>query len=590
MSILRFLFFFVLIAQPFRTVAQTENPAKEKLRREAAFVEQILSDAQNLRLPENRALVYGKIANVLWQTDEKRARRIFQDALNELIAAHGEAETERGSRQQFNNLIYGQSPRWEILNSLAARDADFALEAMLKTRPPKLTQALAQFSVDRQQQTTSQQFARNEIQSEQRLIALAADQNPGRAVKLLRESLKRDVSYETINLLKKIHQKDPETADALCAEVAQKLLDTKLSEDNQDFGFIQYFLSEFAQDKPQPEALKISDSLLRSLADKFVRFSLRPSATSYYFNDGTLKAVEKFFPASAVQLREKQKAQQTQSGQYQDYEKLVQSDASAGELLRRANKFPPSYRNELYRKAAEKTAQSGDLSGAQNILTANLPEEYAAQYLSQMSYNLFNQALSQGKLDEAGALATQIPDENMRFNALIQLAAVIYNKNPQENKEQAASVLNQARALLADTPEKSADMNSLTTLASGYVRIEPNEAFRLLETLVPPLNELSEASAVVAKFGDYVPFRRGEYQFDGGNGLPGVYNFVNTVKMLKENDFDRAVAITKGFSRLDVRLQLQLQLLNESGGNIQNLPIQGRSLQTVVVGVSVRDK
>jgi predicted transcriptional regulator len=89
--------------------------------------------------------------------------------------------------------------------------------------------------------TSSRQYAKNEVQAEQRIIAMAVEQSPQRAVKLLRESLKKDVSYETVNLLKKIHQKDAETANQLAEEVGQKLLDTKLNEDNQDTGFIQYF-------------------------------------------------------------------------------------------------------------------------------------------------------------------------------------------------------------------------------------------------------------------------------------------------------------------------------------------------------------
>lgn len=570
MSIPRFFLALAFFVSPFFALAQTDDAAKEKQRRETAFVEQILVDAKNLRLPENRAFVYAKIGGVLWQADEKRARRLFQDSISELTAAQNEAENERGNKQYLNNLIYGQSPRQEILNAIAVRDAEFALDAMIKTRPAKLAQALANFSGDNQ--LTSQQYARSEIQNEQRLVTLAADQNPQRAVKLLRESLKRGVSYETINLLKKIHEKDPETANALCAEAAQKLLETNLDENNnyQDSGMILNFLSEFGREKTAETAsLAVSDQLLRSLAEKIVKTALRPNPNFYFSNPPALKIIERFFPTAAAQIKEKQSRFENQSGQNQNYAKLMQSDASAEELLSQARKFPVSSRGEIYRKAAEKTAQSGNVAEAQNILTANLPEEYADRYLSQMNWNLANQAVSQGKFDEANAFINSIPDENQRFSALIQLASAVYGKNPQENKSQAVAVLNQARILIADEPEKSSDMNALANLAAGFAQIEPAEAFRLLESLVSPLNELSEASAVMAKFNDYGSFRRGEFQLNGGGGLPGVYNFVNTIKTLKSKDFDRAVQVTNGFSRLDVRVSLQLQLIDE------NLPTNG---------------
>ncbi len=65
MSAIRFFFVFVLLVFPFSVSAQNNDKAvkdndeavKEKLRRETALLDQILFDAKNLRLPENRAFV-----------------------------------------------------------------------------------------------------------------------------------------------------------------------------------------------------------------------------------------------------------------------------------------------------------------------------------------------------------------------------------------------------------------------------------------------------------------------------------------------------------------------------------------------------
>ncbi len=303
---LRFLFVFVLFIFPFSIFAQSnDEAAKEKLRQETALLEQILADAKNLRLPENRAFIYAKVGNALWQTDEKRARAFFQNSIADLIAAQTEAEAEKGKKEYLNNLIYGQSPRWDILQTIATRDAEFALDAMLKTRPVKIAQAISNLTGNYQSQ--SHRYAQNEIHSEQRIIAMVVEQSPQRAVKLLRESLKKEVSYDTVNLLRKIHQKDPETANEIAEAVGQKLLDTKLDEYNQDSSFLQNFLVEFGQVKTQetPAMLKISDRMLRDLADKLVKFVLRPNATSFYTNPSALKVLERFFPASIAQIMQK---------------------------------------------------------------------------------------------------------------------------------------------------------------------------------------------------------------------------------------------------------------------------------------------
>lgn len=577
---LRFLFVFAFFAFSFSVFSQNNDEAvKEKLRQETALLEQILTDAKNLRLAENRAFIYAKVGNALWQTDEKRARALFQSSIADLIAAQTEGEAEKGKKEYLNNLIYGQSPRWDILHIIAARDAEFALDALIKTRPGKIAQAISNLTGDNQ--SPSRQYARNEIQGEQRIIAMAVEQSPQRAVKLLRESLKKEVSYDTVNLLRKIHRKDPETANELTEAVGQKLLDTKLNEDNQDTNFIQNFLGELGQEKIEETAtLKVSDRLLRDLAEKLVKFVLRPNATSFYMNPSALKVVERFFPASVAQIKQKQAKYENQNGQYQGYNKLMQGEASSEELISQADKYPRSYRNEIYRRAAEKTAQSGNIAEAQKIITTNLSEEESESYLSQLNYNLATQAISQGKFNEANQFINQMPEESIRLNALIYLATSIYQKAPQENQKWAATVLDEARSLVSDAPEKTSEINSLVSVAAAYALIEPAQAFRLIESLTAPLNEFSEASAVVAKFSDYGNFRQGEYQISTGNNSLGVYNLTNVLQTLKNKDFDRVIRFTSGFSRLDVRVSLTIQLIdpNFSNSSFQNLPVQGRRI------------
>ncbi|MDQ3373097.1 MAG: hypothetical protein M3521_04315 [Acidobacteriota bacterium] len=580
----RFLFIFTIFIFPFFISAQNvDEAAKEKLRQETVLLERILADAKNLRLPENRAFIYAKVGNALWQTNEKRARELFQNSINDLIAAQMEAEAVKGKKEYLNNLIYGQSPRWDILHTVAAHDAEFALDAMLKTRPVKMAQAIANLTGHIQSQ--SQHYARNEVQSEQRIIAMAVEQNPQRAVKLLRESLKKDVSYDTVNLLKKIHQKEPQKANELIELVAQKLLDTNFGENNQDTSFVQYFLGEFGQAKTEETpTLKLSDRLLRDLADKIAKFILRPGATSFYGNASALKVIERFFPASFAQIKQKQAKFENQSGQSESFNKLMQSETSTEELLSQADKYSQHQRVQIYRRAAEKTAQSGNVPEAQKIIATNMSEEESDSYLSQFYYNLATQAISQGKFNEANQFINQVSDENTRMNALIYLATSIYEKAPQENQKWAANVLDQARAFIPNVPETTSEMNFLAQIAAAYAQIDTPEAFRLIESMTAPLNEYSEASAVVAKFSDYGNFRQGEYQISTGS-LPFAYNLTNVLQKLKNKDFDRTLQFINGFNRLDTRIGLQIQLIDLSFSNssIQNLPMHGRRFSSLEI-------
>ncbi len=566
---IRFLLLLALFVSPIFVSAQSiDDAATEKLRQKSVLIEQILTDAKNLRLPENRAFVYAKVGNALWETNEKRARTLFQDSITDLIAAQTEAEATKGKKEYFNNLIYGQTPRWEILQTIAARDAESALDAVLKTRTVKIAQAIS--NLDRDDQSRSKHYAQNEIHSEQRIIAMIIEQNPQRAVKLLRESLKKELSRDITSQLRKIHLKDPEAANELAEIAGQKFLDRKLDENNQDSSLLQNFLVEFGQVKTHENAamLKVSDRLLRDLADKLVKFLLRPNTTSLHTNSSALNIVERFFPASIAQIKQKQIKYENQNGQDQLFNKLMQSDATSEELLSQADKYPSHYRNQIYRRAAEKTVQSGNVPEAQKIIATNMSEEESDSYLSQFYYNLATQAISQGKFNEANQFINQVSDENTRMNALIYLATSIYEKAPQENQKWAANVLDQARAFIPNVPETTSEMNFLAQIAAAYAQIDTAEAFRLIESLNAPLNEYSEASAVVAKFNDYGNFRQGEYQIST-NSIPFAYNLTNVLQKLKNKDFNRTIQFVNGFTRLDTRISLQIQLID------LNLPLNG---------------
>jgi hypothetical protein len=63
-----------------------------------------------------------------------------------------------------------------------------------------------------------------EIALEQRFAVLAAEQNPDKAIKLIKESLAKGISYNVLPLLQKLNQKDEKKASALADDVVKKSL------------------------------------------------------------------------------------------------------------------------------------------------------------------------------------------------------------------------------------------------------------------------------------------------------------------------------------------------------------------------------
>lgn len=577
MFVKKTVWFLFLLLFSFSAFAQNPDDAlKEKRERELKLVEQILTDAKNLRLPENRALVFAQAAEALWQTDEKRARKLFADAVEEVIAAQTEAQNEKDGKQYFLPLIYGQSPRLEIINAIGSRDAELALENLARSRPPAIAEAM-KFKDD-DGGSTLQQFARTELSAEQRLIGLAAEQNPQLAIKRVRESLKKGITFETVNLLKKVYAKDAATADQLASELSESFLAADFSKNYQTLEALGYFVSELGKPRAKDEKpLKIADELLRRLATKMLDHWLDTKTIQFYGYWSGKSVIEKLFPERAARVTQKMERinSQFQTEESREYGKLVSGDATPEELLANAEKFPPSYRNEIYRSAASRLAQSGNIAQAEAILRNNITDEQAENYLSQFYAGLANSMTNQGKFDEAAGFIAQITEDSQRINALTNLGNAVFQKDPQENRTRAARILSEARALLPEMPETQNDFNAAISLATVYAPVDLDESFKLVESMVPMLNELVQANFVLMKFRSYGGARRGEIQITSGSSL-GFYNLENVLRLLREKDFERTLQIANGFQRLEARLLIQLQLIDGNSSNISYLPRNSR--------------
>src|SRR5438552_6449926 len=69
--------------------AQKEAERRQELERKTvALLDEVSTQAFSLKLPENRSLVLAAAADLLWTRDEKRARNLFWDVLNNLTSKH----------------------------------------------------------------------------------------------------------------------------------------------------------------------------------------------------------------------------------------------------------------------------------------------------------------------------------------------------------------------------------------------------------------------------------------------------------------------------------------------------------------------
>ena len=171
---------------------------------------------------------------------------------------------------------------------IAKHDADLALELLVQTRPAKLAEALAKATQPNAKQDSGymnfnpdQYRVQREIALEQQFAVLAAEQNPDKAIKLIKESLAKGISWNVLPLLQKLKKKDEKKATQLADEVIGKIVETDLTKRNEDLGaairFLQYATNPNAPKDTKEKLFKFTDAQLKDLANKIANTFLQPT-------------------------------------------------------------------------------------------------------------------------------------------------------------------------------------------------------------------------------------------------------------------------------------------------------------------------
>ena len=147
-----------LIAQEQQQPAQ--QPSAEELEKQKAereknayrLLDQVIDDAQSLRLVENRVRIQINAADMLWDQNQGRARSLFASAA-EGIAELGRTQSTNNNRRNqgvvdSNGFAFqGYGPpnmrmyqlRQELVLTAARHDAPLAYQLLATTKPPATT-------------------------------------------------------------------------------------------------------------------------------------------------------------------------------------------------------------------------------------------------------------------------------------------------------------------------------------------------------------------------------------------------------------------------------------------------------------------
>ncbi len=577
-----FAFFITASAQTNSSSTPSPTPQKDKARLELeanalGLAESAVSDASSLKLWENRALVFALAGDLIWETDQKRARVLFRNAVEELNA--GNTVPKEKPKDYYSDYDYWLdfSPRHTVLLIIAAYDADWALTLLQETRPPDLQAALNQKALPQtttinQQKTQTQKMSdeknrykiQRELELEQKFAAKAAEEDPQKAAKLIRESLKKGVSQAALGLVQKIYQKDEKLAKELLDEIFKKIMDTDFKDNNEIIYVVGGILREASREQPakadeKTKTLKPDEKQIKDLANKLADYFLQNSKGENSWQLTSFVAIlAKFVPEKAAQLK---KLIPEDQQDYADYMALMSdTNAKPEKLIEEAEKFIAYQKYELYRAAADKIIAAGQGDKAREMFRNAADSKQRDDILKYIDEKLSAAALKENKTDEVQKILAKADSSSSKIKILVDLAINLENKKTEDDHEAALKMLEDAKKLVPDVPDSNEAAADILKLASGYAIVAPEKAFPLLTNLIEMTNDLLTAKSLIAKYNRRnFAFKQGELIFMTNIPISAT-TYGKELSSLATSDFSRTKGLIDFVRRDDARVLTKILL------------------------------
>jgi hypothetical protein len=581
---------------PPKSAAQSEpeKQKKEQERKALLLLDELIETAQSLRLPENRAYLLSIAGDLLWQSDEKRARTLFSEAAQLVIPlVHLPEDSPDGipqnSRWQLAQL------RQQLVRLLLNHDPQLAGEFLLASRPP----------ADRREGHFNDD---EETRLELEIALKLAEKDPQRLLQRADEMLAAGKPLSQVaNLLHTLREKNFEAAQKLAGLVLARFhAESPLRPDSIQ---VALNLMQYAP-RPNDEAAKeasnrkalLSAADARALLEKAIAAAQAELAAAKQQNDQNQRNnainllnnfkslsgyLEKNAPASLAALKrgwaESEKMMEPWQRGWEALNRLGEKQ-SPDLLIEAAANAPAEMRFHFFQRASQIATQQGDTERARQIIRDNVKEgSLRRSALREVDQQVMWRKVGENKFDEARQLAARGQTDAERAGTLASMAssalnADALNADKAKNREAALKLLDEAWALVEGPAESSQQFFSQLQIAGVYAPINPARGFEIIEATLDPFNELFAAAALLENFESHGGFRNKEMiLLNGGRAFNYFRQYSQPLAALAAADLDRVRSLIGRFTRPEARASLQLivlhQLLNRAplGGTFSGI-------------------
>ena len=593
--------------------APTPQPTAEEIEKEKAereknayrLLDQVIDEAQSLRLPENRVRVQTTAADLLWDGNPGRARSLFSMAA-ETIAEMGRQEpnetTRRGGPQNAERRAF--QLRQELVLTAARHDAQLAYQLLAITKPATLPE-----NADARRQRP--QFS-SEDNLEQALLARIAALDPRLAAQNAEQMMEKGQFPRTLpEVLNHLFGEDYDAAAKLADKTARKLQTTNLLTNSEAAVLAQALLARGPRGPEKPRVIKVTGNAMLPLLDQSVYADLlgsvvdlalkavprtpqtnqrgpaqrgRPAVVmapgrnlnSSGISDaqmeqngalrllGSLQAflplIDQYAPSKAAGVRQKLSEAGMSNNSALNFGQAMNAlrgNPSADALVQAAAVAPPQMQSRLYQQAAFKAVEEGNLDQARQIATNHLESRARDSVIQRIDFRELAQKADSTRLEEIRQTVARLQTDNEKLNLLLQLARATQATNP----KLAAQVLEDAQQLTNRRAANYEQLSQQLMVAHAFATVDPARSFDILDPGISQLNELLAAAMVLNGF-ELNFLRDGEISFQANSGLTSmIQRFGRELGVLADKDPERAETLSGRFQSPEARIMARLAIV-----------------------------
>ena len=592
------------VAQETASSPETEEQQKEKIEREKkafALLEQVVDEAQLLKLPENRIRLQINAAELLWQSNEGRARTLFSQAADGVAEMLRSVNTEIpiGERRSFSQTRTPTQLRQELVLTVARYDAPFAYQLLAATRQPVPAADLA-----------GNITVNVEDNLEQRLLAQVAALDPKLALQNAEQLLEKGQYPRSLSeVLAQLQAKDKEGAARLEDKLLKRLVSANIL-GSSDAASLALDLLQAGPRSSNSSKISATVSkrqaqigqsgyvdLMGNVIDAALRATSQASNQSRqnrgrgrgFGNASTggtqgtgptqsqgeieqgnarrllgglqmlLSQIDQNVPARAQAVRQKIAELGMNNNQRVTQNQILnslQQQNSSEAMMAMAATAPVGLRSHIYRRAALKALDEGNVDRARQIANDHMDESARASILQTVEIQQVAKKAEADAIDEVRRMLSGLPNDEQRIDLLLELAS----SAQANNATFAVQLLNEARQLTIKRATSYQQFDQQLRVADAFKEIDSDRSFETLEPGIMQLNELLSAAAVLSGFEVNV-FREGEMPLQGGGLSTMVARYGQRLGGLATKDFERAQTLANRFQVSEARIVARLAIV-----------------------------